>query len=256
VTRAILARLAGAAIVGGLALGVAAPGAGAAASVVISNADTTAAPQVTMTVAVPGTSPDEPLATSAFTVLETGQRRPATVVGLPSDPLQVILVMDTSGSMAGSALAGSKAAANTLLDRLPAGASVGVIGFGDRPYLASPFTKDRGLTRLAISALRATGETALNDAVVQAARSFTQPRRTMVVLTDGRATGGPNPLGRSRIAAAQLVAEGAAAVVVDCETSFLRLGLAGELASQLRAPCLRLEQLRADHLAQAVRGAA
>ena len=78
----------------------------------------------------------------------------------------------------------------------------------------------------------------------------------MVVLTDGRATGGPDPLGRSRSAAARLVAEGAAAVVVDCETSYVRLGLAGELAAQLDAPVLQLDQLRADYLAQAVRRAA
>ena len=81
-------------------------------------------------------------------------------------------------------------------------------------------------------------------------------RPLVVVLTDGRATAGPDPLRRSHIAAARLVAEGAAAVVVDCETSYVRLGLAAELAAQLRAPVLRLEQLRADALAHAVRRAA
>jgi magnesium chelatase subunit D len=55
------------------------------------------------------------------------------------------------------------------------------------------------------------------------------------------------------LAAARLVAEGAAAVVVDCETSYVRLGLAEQLAGQLRAPTVRLEQLRADYLTQAVR---
>ena len=45
-------------------------------------------------------------------------------------------------------------------------------------------------------------------------------------------------------------------MVVDCETSYIRLGLATELASQLGAPVVRLEQLRADYLAQAVRRAA
>jgi len=75
----------------------------------------------------------------------------------------------------------------------------------------------------------------------------------VVVLTDGRATGGPDPLGRTRAAAALLVAEGAAAVVVDCETSFVRLGLAGELARRLNAPAVRLDQLRADALASVVK---
>ncbi|CKU17001.1 magnesium chelatase [Mycobacterium tuberculosis] len=62
----------------------------------------------------------------------------------------------------------------------------------------------------------------------------------MVVLTDGRATAGPDPLG----------------VVVDCETSYVRLGLAAQLARQLGAPVVRLEQLHADYLVHAVRGVA
>ena len=82
------------------------------------------------------------------------------------------------------------------------------------------------------------------------------PAPLVVVLTDGRATGGPDPLGRSRTAAARLVAEGAAAVVVDCETSYVRLGLAGQLARQLGAPAVRLEQLHADELTRAVRSVA
>ena len=78
-------------------------------------------------------------------------------------------------------------------------------------------------------------------------------RPLVVVLTDGRATGGSDPLGRSRIAAGRLVAETAAAVVVDCESGFVRLGLAAELAGHLRARVLRPEQLRADALTAAVR---
>jgi magnesium chelatase subunit D len=58
------------------------------------------------------------------------------------------------------------------------------------------------------------------------------------------------------MAAARLVAEGAAAVVVDCETSFVRLGLAEQLAVQLAAPSVRLAQLRADSLSAVVRTAA
>ena len=64
------------------------------------------------------------------------------------------------------------------------------------------------------------------------------------------------PLGRAREAAARLVAEGAAAVVVDCETSYVRLGLAEQLAGHLGAPAVRLAQLRADNLTDVVRTAA
>jgi magnesium chelatase subunit D len=78
----------------------------------------------------------------------------------------------------------------------------------------------------------------------------------VVLLTDGRATGGPDPLGRAKEAAARLVAEGAAAVVVDCETSYVRLGLAEQLAHHLGAPAVRLAQLRAESLTDVVRTAA
>jgi magnesium chelatase subunit D len=43
---------------------------------------------------------------------------------------------------------------------------------------------------------------------------------------------------------------------VDCETSYVQLGLARELARQLGAPTMRLDQLHADHLTQAVRSVA
>ena len=44
------------------------------------------------------------------------------------------------------------------------------------------------------------------------------------------------------------------AVVIDTETEFLRLGLAGPLAEAMDAPCITLEELRSEALADAVRG--
>ena len=43
------------------------------------------------------------------------------------------------------------------------------------------------------------------------------------------------------------------AVVIDTETDFLRLGLANTIAEEMGAPCLKLEELHADGLADAVR---
>ena len=178
----------------------------------------------------------------------------------------VIFVVDASGSMAArdrmAAVTG--AALSLLRDAYQRRDKVAVITFraGSArlvlPPTASAHIAARRLTRLDTGGTTplAEGLLAARDIVMRERARDRTRRPLVVVLTDGRATSGPNPLGRSRIAAAQLVAEGAAAVVVDCEASYIRLGLAAELANQLGAPVLRLEQLRADHLAQAVRRAA
>jgi magnesium chelatase subunit D len=76
------------------------------------------------------------------------------------------------------------------------------------------------------------------------------PRRPLlVVVTDGRATHGPDP---SR--AAGLLA-GVASVVVDCESGPVRLGLAAALGARLGAEVVRLDRLAADALAGVVRDA-
>jgi magnesium chelatase subunit D len=77
------------------------------------------------------------------------------------------------------------------------------------------------------------------------------PRRRplLVIVTDGRNTGGGQP-GR---AAALLQKDRTAAVVVDCETGPVRLGLAAELAVALSGVCLRLGELAAGELADSVR---
>ncbi len=76
----------------------------------------------------------------------------------------------------------------------------------------------------------------------------------LVLLTDGRATGGTDPLPRARAAARLLAGEGHTAMVIDCERGMVRLGLAAELARDLRARYLRLEELTGDTVADAVRG--
>ena len=178
----------------------------------------------------------------------------------------VIFVVDASGSMAArdrmAAVTG--AALSLLRDAYQRRDKVAVITFrstGARlvlPPTASAYTASRRLHRLDTGGTTplAEGLLAARDVVIRERARDRTRRPLVVVLTDGRATGGPDPLGRSRLAARRFAAEGAAAVVVDCETSYVRLGLAIELASQLGAPVLRLEQLRADHLAQAVRRAA
>jgi magnesium chelatase subunit D len=178
----------------------------------------------------------------------------------------VIFVVDASGSMAARdrMAAVSGATLSLLRDAYQRRDKVAVITFRqEKARLLLPPTSSAHIAGRRLARFDTGGRTPLAEGL-QAARELIirekardRARRPLVVvLTDGRATAGPDPLGRSRIAAARLLAEGAAAVVVDCETSFVRLGLAGRLAHQLGAPAVRLEQLRADHLTQAVRSVA
>ncbi|MFC7635607.1 hypothetical protein ACFQWA_05360 [Streptomyces thermogriseus] len=78
-------------------------------------------------------------------------------------------------------------------------------------------------------------------------------RALLVVVTDGRATGGPEPVALAGRAARLLAAEGVASVVVDCESGPVRLGLAGRLAQDLGGAAVTPDELRADAIAGLVR---
>ncbi|OEU96210.1 hypothetical protein AN216_21620, partial [Streptomyces oceani] len=80
-------------------------------------------------------------------------------------------------------------------------------------------------------------------------------RPLLVVVTDGRATFGPDPLGRAHVAAEHLAARGVDSAVVDCETGGFRMGLAARLAERLRAEHIPLGEVTAEDLTDVVRGA-
>ncbi|MGB3484875.1 MAG: magnesium chelatase, partial [Mycobacterium sp.] len=80
-------------------------------------------------------------------------------------------------------------------------------------------------------------------------------RPLIVVITDGRATAGPDAVGRSHRAAGILAAQGAGCIVVDCESGRMRLGLARTLAGYLGAEHVALAQLNAEALTDIVHGA-
>ncbi|GFG49685.1 hypothetical protein MAGR_11260 [Mycolicibacterium agri] len=174
----------------------------------------------------------------------------------------VIFVVDASGSMAArdrmSAVSG--ATLSLLRDAYQRRDKVAVITFrGQDATLLLPPTSSIHIASRRLARFDTGGKTPLaqgllaaRDVVVREKARDRARRSLVVVLTDGRATGGPDPLGRARVAAARLVAEGAAAVVVDCETSFVRLNLASQLAAHLDAPTVRLAQLRADDLTQLI----
>ncbi|OBB63792.1 magnesium chelatase subunit D family protein [Mycobacterium sp. 852014-50255_SCH5639931] len=178
----------------------------------------------------------------------------------------VIFVVDASGSMAARdrMAAVSGATLSLLRDAYQRRDKVAVITFRQQEArLLLPPTSSAHIAGRRLARFDTGGKTPLAEGLLAARELIVREkardrarRSLVVVLTDGRATAGTDPLGRSRAAAARLVAEGAAAVVVDCETSYVRLGLAEQLARHLGAPAVRLEQLHADSLTRAVRNAA
>ncbi|MFF7212259.1 putative cobaltochelatase [Streptomyces sp. NPDC008238] len=175
----------------------------------------------------------------------------------------VLFVVDASGSMAArqrmSAVKG--AVLSLLLDAYQRRDKVGLITFrGATAELALPPTSsvDAGAARL--EKLPTGGRTPLAAGLLKAhdvlrvERLRDASRRPLlVVVTDGRATGGPEPVRTAARAARLLAAGGTASVVVDCESGPVRLGLAGELARELHGTAVTLDELRADSVAALVR---
>ncbi|TCO34238.1 tight adherence protein B [Kribbella steppae] len=106
-------------------------------------------------------------------------------------PRAVIIVLDTSGSMAGSGIAAARQAALSYLASLPSDVQAGLLTFSDQPRLAVRPTTNRAAVRTALARVQATGETALYDAVraavaaLDAARLGASAQRRLVVLSDG-----------------------------------------------------------------------
>ncbi|MFF7675838.1 putative cobaltochelatase [Actinacidiphila glaucinigra] len=175
----------------------------------------------------------------------------------------VLFVVDASGSMAArqrmSAVKG--AVLSLLLDAYQRRDKVGLITFrGATAELALPPTSSVEAGAARLDRLPTGGRTPLAAGLLKAhdvlrvERLRDASRRPLlVVVTDGRATGGPEPVRTAGRAARLLAAEGTASVVVDCESGPVRLGLAGELARELHGTAVTLDELRADSVAALVR---
>ncbi|MDP8970875.1 MAG: VWA domain-containing protein, partial [Actinomycetota bacterium] len=166
-------------------------------SLQINTVDADDYPTVSVTVSAPRQMTSRALPPEAFTLTEQGRPRDVTVSRLPGELLEVVLVMDTSGSMEGAPLAAAKAAASDFVLRLPQGVHVAVIAFNQTARVVSPFATDPIALTHAIQGLQAGGDTALYDAVGAAFGQLPiakDAQRTVVLLSDGRNTSGATTL--------------------------------------------------------------
>lgn len=170
----------------------------------------------------------------------------------------ILFVVDASGSMAArSRMSAVKGAVLSLLtDAYQRRDKVGMISFrGEDARVLLPPTASVELAASRLEGLLTGGRTPLSAGLEMAAEVLKREklrderrRPLLVLLTDGRATAGSDPLH----AAACLGKPGVASVVVDTEEGYVRLGMAGQIAQALGGRCLRLEELRADALVEVV----
>ncbi|WP_405750134.1 putative cobaltochelatase [Streptomyces sp. NBC_01411] len=175
----------------------------------------------------------------------------------------VLFVVDASGSMAArqrmSAVKG--AVLSLLLDAYQRRDKVGLVTFrGKDAEIALPPTSSVDAAAARLDTLPTGGRTPVAAGLLKAhevlrVERMRDPSRRplLVVVTDGRATGGPDPVALAARAARLHEAEGVASVVVDCETGPVRLGLAGELAQRLGGTAVTLDELRAESIAGLVK---
>ena len=161
----------------------------------------------------------------------------------------VLFAVDASGSMAARQRmrAVKGAVLSLLLDAYQRRDKVGLVTFrGTEAELALPPTSSVEAAARRLASLPTGGRTPLAAGLAKAARVLAAERLRdprlrplLVVVTDGRATSGSDA---DLMRAAAMLA-GVASVVVDCEASVLRLGLAERLAVLLGGSLFRLDEL-------------
>jgi tight adherence protein B len=212
--------------------------------------------QVSAVVAAPAELGAADIPAGAFTAFENGQPRPVAVARLPHDSLEVVLVIDTSGSMKGAAMTAAKAAATAFINQMPPDTRIGLIAFGDTARVASPFTTDRAALAAAVKGLAPKGETALYDALVATAAQFSgegATRRSVVLLSDGGDTVSKASLDDTLARLSTQQAEFFAVALPTSESDSVALGRLAEAARGHVVPANDPDQLAATYRAIASR---
>ena len=136
-------------------------------------------------------NPVKNLASDALTVTEDSQKVAIENLSLGGEePINIILVMDTSGSMGGAGITDAKTAASNFIAGMKSGDRVAIVTFDNTVKTQIDFTTDHQAVRNQISlidAVRGAG-TCMYDAAYQAvqmASTLPSGRRAVVLFTDG-----------------------------------------------------------------------
>jgi tight adherence protein B len=147
---------------------------------------------------VPGLAPDVDPDPASVQVTFDGQPLDASAE-VQTDAEAVkrtsILTLDVSESMTGAPFDAAKAAALAYIDTAPPDVYIGLVTFASSVETVTEPTQDHDVLRGAIDSLALTRETRLYDGVMQSLDvAGTDGQRTILLLSDGRDTGGDNTI--------------------------------------------------------------
>jgi Ca-activated chloride channel family protein len=146
--------------------------------------------QVTVTVSDASGQFVSGLPQSAFHVAEDGRAQEIIHFASEDAPLELIVAVDISGSMAG-AMPKLKRAVKDFLASVPAGNQVTLLGFNDSIFALTRKTVDPAERVRAVDRLSSWGSTALYDVIVRGTDMLGRQtgRKVLVVFTDGEDQG-------------------------------------------------------------------
>ena len=140
--------------------------------------------------------------------------RPQATIAVPEERASVVLVTDQSGSMEAkdvepSRLEAARSAADRFLERVPDELRVGIVAFNHAVRAIESPTTDRHEVRRVVDRMRSSGGTATGEGLAtalalldrQTKREGKRAPAAIVLLSDGAATHGRDPMGPAQEAA-------------------------------------------------------
>ena len=127
---------------------------------------------------------------------------------ISSNPTDIVLVLDRSGSMTGSPLSNMKVGAKTFIDiideatdssqdgNIGSGSRIGIVSFSDTATANTQLITSVATLKTAVDSLMASGTTNHADAFAKAIQLFdplSTNAKVIVMFTDGKTTAGPPP---------------------------------------------------------------
>lgn len=195
------------------------------------------------------------LTRSDFRVYEDNRPQPLSDLALRQVPVDVVLMVDASSSVANN-LDDFRRAAEGFAARLQADDRISLIKFDDRVELLQDWTKSRFQLKRALNRIEAGMFTRFNDALLLTSReqfgAATKSRRALIVLSDGIDSG----RGMSTLEAAlQSLIQAQVTVYVVSNTEIARANKRAELDQLLSATggAAQFNQLRVEDLREGLR---